>query len=116
MSSSPSADKARQMLLDLARMTRMICEPIRHGKVRLGDFEYQLSFSIRDDVYMELVALTCRFHSSKPPYDKCKLYDTLFGLPVFVTGDFDAPPVSLCIHPAVVDLTDDNETKKENQQ
>lgn len=111
--SSPSAYKALQMLLDLARM---ICEPIRHGKVRLGDFEYQLSFNIRDDVYMEFFASTCRFHGGRPQYDKCKPYDTLFGLPLSVTGDFDAPPVSLCLHPAVVDLTDDNETKKENQQ
>lgn len=111
--SSPSADKARQMLLDLARM---ICEPIRHGKVRLGDFEYQLSFNIRDDVYMELVASSCRFYDGMPLYDKRKPYDTLYGLPLSVIDDFDAPPVSLCISPAVVDLTDDNETKKENNQ
>lgn len=111
--SSLFINKAQQMLRDLSYIAY---GTINSGAMEVNDREYRLSFNIRRDVYEELVASTCRFHDGKPPYDKRKPHDTIFGLPLSVIDDFDAPPVSLCIHPAVVDLTDDNETKKENQQ
>jgi hypothetical protein len=111
--SSPFIDKAKQMLRDLSYITYGI---INSGAMEVNDREYRLSFNIRRDVYEEIV-VSCEMKSClNMHYDKRKPYSSLYGLPVFVIDDFDAPPVSLCIHPAVVDLTDDNETKKENQQ
>lgn len=91
MTSSEITAKAKTMLLDISGMIRC---PIHNGAVDFNGHKYQLSFNIRRDVYEVLVADTDRCLFVARPANP---YDYLFGIPLHVIVESDAPMVALVI-------------------
>lgn len=82
-------NNAQRMLLD---MSGVICTPIRNGVVDCQGRKYQLSFNVRQDAYHELVATMSQYHCVARPSGP---YDYLFGIPLSVVYESDAPLVEL---------------------
>lgn len=82
-------NNAKRMLLD---MSSVICSPIHNGVIDAQGRKYQLSFNVRQDAYHELLAMTSQYHYVARPSDP---HDYLFGIPLFVVYESDAPLVEL---------------------
>ena len=91
--SSDIVIKAKRMLLDLSGM--IMC-PIRNGAVEFQGHKYQLSFNVRRDAYEKLVAMTSQYLSIARLIGPC---DYLFGIPIYVVCESDAPLVEIVIKP-----------------
>lgn len=89
------AEIAQDMLINLESM---IHRTIRNGAVETNGRKYQLRFNIRRDAYEELVAM----FADRPQFvarpEPPRGY--LFGVPLSIVDDPNAPLVALVIEPA----------------
>ena len=94
-------DYARKLLYGFDSSLRPFVKADRSALVFQGDVRIQLYFSIRLDIFRQMLLVN---HFRMPCnaaafHEEVTKHNTLFGIPVKVTQDADAPAVSLLLEP-----------------